>query len=110
MWEINYYFISIVLLKYDSAESWRTSNYIGVALWKNSQFCGFLWKLCEKTLFYHAVPAAPSSDAPHPAAPLSDAASAPHHAAPPPPFYFEDNSVFSEFWRTEAKKLHQRNV
>lgn len=70
-----------------------------MALWKNSQFCGFLWKLCEKTLFYHAVPAAPPSDAP-----LSDAASASHPAAPPP-FYFEDHSVFSEFWRTEGKKV-----
>lgn len=76
-----------------------------MALWKNSQCCGFLWKLCEKTLFYHAVPAAPPSDAPHPSAPLSDAASASHPAAPPPPFYFEDHSVFSEFWRTEGKKV-----
>lgn len=41
----------------------------------------------KDTFLYHAVPAAP----------LSDAASAPHPAAPPPPFNFEDNSVFSEF-------------
>lgn len=64
----------------------------------------------KDTFLYYAVPAAPPSDAPHPAAPLSDAASASHPAAPPPPFYFEDHSVFSEFWRTEGKKLHQRNV
>lgn len=61
-----------------------------MALWKNSQFCGFLWKLCEKTLFYHAVPAAPPSDAPHP-------------AAPHPPFCLEDNTVFTEFWRIKGK-------
>lgn len=65
----------------------------------------FMEIMRKDTFLYHAVPAAPPSDAPHPSAPLSDAASAPHPAAPPPPFYFEDNSVFSEFWRTEGKKV-----
>lgn len=57
----------------------------------------------KDTFLYYAVPAAPPSDAPHPAAPLSDAASAPHHAAPPPPFCLEDNTVFTEFWRIKGK-------
>lgn len=46
----------------------------------------------KDTFLYYAVPAAPPSDAPHP-------------GAPPPPFCLEDHSVFSEFWRTEGKKV-----